>query len=69
MKLFYMIGSNYQEREIQVVYLDLKKPSESGTTFITLYTAVDSEFDALEADSYSVTVRLDLYRPSPGGEG
>ena len=68
MKLFYMIGSNYQEREIQVVYLDLKKPSESGTTFITLYTAVDSDLDDLEADSSSVTAKLDLHRPSPGGD-
>ena len=68
MKLFYMTGSNNLERNFKVFYLDLKKPSECGTTFITMYTSVDYNFNGLEDDSSSVELRLDLHRPNPSGD-
>ena len=48
MKLYYMIGSEDIQEDFHSIDIDLKKPSQYGFTFLTLFTSVQTDFQPLE---------------------
>merc|ERR1719320_2087836 len=67
LKIFYMIGKNDIEENFRFLDIDMKKRSQFGSSFLTLYTDVQTEFENLEQFPSS-TFRLDLIRPDSRGD-
>jgi hypothetical protein len=62
LKIVYMIGPEDIEN-LKVLVIDLKKHSQFGFSFLTLYTNVQTDLQPLE-DISSSAYRLDLTRPT-----
>ena len=62
-----MIGKNDIEENFKFLDIDMKKRSQFGSSFLTLYTDVQTEFENLEQFPSS-TFRLDLIRPDSRGD-
>ena len=61
-----MIGKEDVDESFKVLTLDMNKRSKFGSTFLTLYTDVQTDFTQLQQFSSS-THRLDLGRPDSRG--
>ena len=67
LKIFYMVGTKDVDENFEVLSLDMKKRSQFGFSFLTLYTDVQNDLEPLHEFSSS-SFRLDLTRPDSGGD-
>ena len=65
LRVFYLTSTSDLTPPISVVYLDLDKPSEAGSTFLVVDSLVKTE---VKIDGPSVDYKLDLGRPDGKGE-
>ena len=65
LRVFYMTSTSDLPPPISVVYLDLDKPSEAGSTFLVVDSSVETD---VKMDGPSVEYKLDLGRPDGKGE-
>ena len=65
LRVFYLTSTSDPTSPISVVYLDLDKPSEAGSTFLAVDSLVETD---VKIDGPSVEYKLDLGRPDGKGE-
>ena len=65
LRVFYMTSTSDLIPPISVVYLDLDKPSEAGSTFLVVDSSVETD---VKMEGPSVEYKVDLDRPDGKGE-
>ena len=65
LKVFFMTSTKDLAPPISVVYMDLDKPSEAGSTFLVIDSMVETN---VKTNGPSVEYKLDLGRPDGKGE-
>ena len=65
LRVFYLTSTSDPTSPISVVYLDLDKPSEAGSTFLAVDSLVETD---VKIEGPSVEYKLDLGRPDGKGE-